>query len=165
MALRNVNVCINHASRPYRQAPWLNDRRPCTQSRSSSWLSPDPPAMKAETSALSSGGALPCEPVCSGRLRLPLVEMPRPRLRLASRRTGRGTCEVLRRRIFVDRVPGTQFSLSESPGSCSRSGLPDLVNRGLDSLDGFMFALFRPVSSLPRDETVRASFLLFSPMD
>jgi hypothetical protein len=25
-------------------------------------------------------------------------------------------CEVLRRRIFVDRVPGTQFSLSGSQG-------------------------------------------------
>lgn len=58
-ALRNVDVFINPASLPYRQAPWLSDRRPWTQSRSSSWVSPEPPAMNAETSALSSG-ALPC---------------------------------------------------------------------------------------------------------
>lgn len=43
----------------YLHAPWLRDRRPWTQSRSSSWLPPGPPVIKAETSALNSAGAFP----------------------------------------------------------------------------------------------------------
>lgn len=62
-------------------------------------------------------------------------------------------------------MPGTQFSLSESPGSRSRSGLVDFEIIDLESLDGLAGALFRSVSRRPREETVRESFRLFSPMD
>lgn len=154
----------NAVSLPYRQAPWLNDRRPWTQSRSSSCVSPEPPAIKAETSSLNSG-ALPCGRAWGGRLRLPLVEIPRPRFRFESPRAGRGACEVFRRRILGVRVPGTQFSLSESPGSISKFVLPDLDNTDLDGFEGFVLALLSPVSNRPKDDTVRPSFRLFSPID
>lgn len=123
--------------------------------------------MKAETSALRSDGALPCDPAGYDRLRLPLALPGTFSLRFGfdSRSAGRGACEVVRRRTCDDRVPGTQFSLSESPASRSRSGLLGLNVIDLDSLDGWLGAFVRSVSNLPREETVRESLRLFSPWE
>lgn len=67
----------------------------------------------------------------------------------------------MRRRTGVARVPGTQFSLSESPASSSKSCLDE---SDLESLEDWFEDRFLSVSSLPIEETVRESFRLFSPI-
>ena len=160
----------------YRHAPWLNDNKPWMQSRSSSWLEPPAPAMKLDTSGLISGISFPRDLFCCPWVtleRLPPDIAPKFLLTLPPRpfdslRTGRcALWEIALRRTREVRVPGIQFSLSESPHS-SRYSSPFLFLRVFETfsgcVDGLLIAMFRSVSSLPSEETVRDSFRLFSPI-
>lgn len=107
---------------------------------------------------------------CASRDRLPAAAgfWGLPSFRLASLSTGRCGWEVVRRRMLEMRVPGIQFSLSESP--FSRSSLSFLVwVRTLGTLRGLPDTL--PIrlprfddSNRPREETVRESLRLLSPV-
>lgn len=118
--------------------------------------------MKDETSVLTPGVFAP------GVLRLAGCdsrERPAALLGLLVRpfeslRTGRWLWETVRRRECDTRVPGTQFSLSESPPSTSRSSFGVLEFLRVDG--AFSPRGLRPVSSRPSEETVRESLRRFS---